>query len=165
MTAVSLGAAFSQTAERAEEDKGSRLECDAYTLEEIAPGMKYTEVEALLKARSPKPRSVGRLRAYDAVVGWRAVHSWDVEDGTLEVWYDNRKANRKTNPTAVVVRLLARDVSANELWKAMFDRFGPMSNWKREDCNINGVVGLDRNRPHTTLSLLSWEGASSEAED
>jgi hypothetical protein len=167
VTAVPLGTAFSQSEERAEEDSGNiKVECDAFTLEGIMPGMKFTEVEDLLKARSPRPQSASKHRRYDSARGWQAVHSWQVAGGTIEVWFKGKKANRKLNPTAVRVRLLREPgVSKEALWQETFDRFGPMSNWERDDCDIKAVVGLERDRPHTTLTLMSWEHASKEAED
>lgn len=167
-TTALLGAAHSQTARSAaERNDNSRVACDAFTLDGLAPGMTYTEVEEILRARSPRPRSAGRYRRYHPGLGWQAVHGWHVPDGTIEVWYAGKKANRKKNPTAVRVRLLVPEdsVSVEALWKSVFDRFGPMSNWEREDCDIKAVVGLDKDRPHTTLTLLSWERASTEADE
>lgn len=166
VVALPLAASFSQAEDQPAKNQGdAELACNAYTLEGLAPGLLYTEVEELVRAREPRPRSAGKIRAYDADLGWNAVHSWDVPAGTLEVWYNGRIANKKENPAVVRVRLLPQDVTVEALWKSVFDRFGPMSNWKREDCNLIAVVGLDKDQPHVSISLLSWEGDPAEAEN
>jgi hypothetical protein len=165
---ATLGVVIPQGEEEAEASPGDAdVECDAFTLEGIAPGMKYKQVENLLRARKPKPRSARTQRNYIAGSGWQVVHRWHVADGTLEVWYEGQVTNRKKNPAAVRVRLLlpAGSATPEALWQSVFDRFGPMSKWEREDCDIKAAVGLEKDQPHTTLSLLSWERASELGDD
>ena len=165
---ATLGAGVAQPVEEKPSTAGDAdVRCEAFTLEGLAPGMKFRRVEELLKEREPRPRSARTQRNYTPGVGWQAVHRWHVEAGTLEVWYPVQVAKHKENPTAVRVRLLLPEESTTPeaLWQSVFDRLGPMSKWEREDCDIKAAVGLEKNRPYTTLTLLSWDRSSTETED